>query len=57
MIMHAWNSTSEQREKLSKEQFAAVMKIAIKLETKEKDLHFKLKIWYQKEKEIEQRSS
>ena len=55
MIMNAWNNNSKQREWLSKEQFAAVMKIARELETKENNLYFKSKIWYHNKKKIKQR--
>ena len=48
--MHAWNNNSKQRERLSKEQFAAVMKIARELETQQKDLYFEWKNWYHNEK-------
>ena len=50
MIMHAWNNNSKQKERLSKEQFAAVMKIARELETQQKDLYFEWKIWYDNKK-------
>ena len=56
MIMNAWNNNSKQRERLSKEQFAAVMKIARELETKENNLYFQSKIWYDNKNKIKQRS-
>ena len=44
MIMHAWSNTSKQREKLPKEIFATVIKIARESETKQEDLYFKWKV-------------
>ena len=44
MIMHAWSNTSKQREKLPKEIFATVIKIARESETKQEDLYSKWKV-------------
>ena len=44
MIMHAWSNTSKQREKLPKEIFATVIKIARESETKQEDLYSQWKV-------------
>ena len=44
MIMLAWSNTSKQREKLPKEIFATVIKIARESETKQEDLYSQWKV-------------